>query len=177
MSCGNKLSNVWTSVLRSGEGLTSFNKNNRVNFSGEKKIKMKLFLVSFFRIHRLRVLCPSRKTHETRKWPRAWLKARDWRGTLARACTALTKWTARSLVGEYTEKTESQIDLLLVLGSEGLYLCTEKEGLLALALVTYLRAYISIKRHICDVGRLNYDNIMTPSGCLLVCVSLSIFIT
>ena len=83
--------------------------------------------------------------------------------------------------GKYTEKTESQIDLLLrvllVLGSEGLYLCTEKEGLLALALVTYLRAYISIKRHICDVGSLNYDDIMTPSGCLLVCVSLSIFIT
>ena len=126
---------------------------------------MKLFLVSFLRIHRLRVLCPSRKTHETRKWPRAWLKARDWRGTLARACTPLTKWTARSLVGKYTEKTESQIDLLLrvllVLGSEGLYLCTEKEGLLALALVTYLRAYISIK-HTCDVGSLNYDNIMTP---------------
>ena len=39
MSCGNKLSNVRTSVLRSGEGLTSFNKNNRVNFSGDKKLK------------------------------------------------------------------------------------------------------------------------------------------
>ena len=65
---------------------------------------MKLFLVSFLRIHRLRVLSPSSKTHETRKWPRAWLKARDWRGTLARACTPLTKWTARSLGGKYTEK-------------------------------------------------------------------------
>ena len=52
---------------------------------------MKLSLVSFLRIHRLRVLSPLSKTHETRKWPRAWLKARDGRGTLARACTPLTK--------------------------------------------------------------------------------------
>ena len=63
------------------------------------------------------------------------------------------------------KNTSSQIDLLLavvlVLESEGLYLCTEEEGFFALALVTYLRAYISIK-HTCDVGSLNYDNIMTP---------------
>ena len=63
------------------------------------------------------------------------------------------------------KKTSSQLDLLLavVLGleSEGLYLCTEEEGFFALALVTYLRAYILIK-HTCDVGSLNYDNIMTP---------------
>ena len=52
---------------------------------------MKLFVVSFFRIHRLRVLRPSSKSHKTRKWPRAWQKARDGRGTLARACTSLTK--------------------------------------------------------------------------------------
>ena len=46
-------------------------------------------------------LGPSSKSPETRKWPRAWLKARDGRGrprfsrlrrsTLARACTPLTK--------------------------------------------------------------------------------------
>ena len=55
-------------------------------------------------------LCPSSKTPETRKWPRAWLKARDGRGktlsraaalvsrvsrlrrsTLARGCTTLAK--------------------------------------------------------------------------------------
>ena len=63
------------------------------------------------------------------------------------------------------KKNSSQLDLLLavVLGleSEGLYLCTEEEGFFALALVTYLRAYISIK-HTCDVGSLNYDNVMTP---------------
>ena len=63
------------------------------------------------------------------------------------------------------KNTSSQIDLLLavvlVLESEGLYLCTEEEGFFALALVTYLRAYISIK-HTCDIGSLNYDNIMTP---------------
>ena len=29
-------------ILQSGEGLTSFNKDNRANFSGEKKISMKL---------------------------------------------------------------------------------------------------------------------------------------
>ena len=63
------------------------------------------------------------------------------------------------------KKNSCQLDLLLavvlVLESEGLYLCTEEEGFFALALVTYLRAYISIK-HTCDIGSLNFDNIMTP---------------
>ena len=42
-------------------------------------------------------LCPSSKTPDTRKWPRAWLKAREarvsrlCRSTLARVCTPLTK--------------------------------------------------------------------------------------
>ena len=35
-------------ILRSGEGLTSFNKNNRANFSAEKKSEMKLSGVSIF---------------------------------------------------------------------------------------------------------------------------------
>ena len=75
----------------------------------------------------------------------------------ARACTPLTKSeekgeTARSL-GKYTKKkTSSQIDLLLavvlVLQSEGLYLCTEEEGFLALALVTYLRAFYLDKAYL-----------------------------
>ena len=34
-------------ILRSGEGLTSYNKKNRANFSGEKT-EMKLFGVSIF---------------------------------------------------------------------------------------------------------------------------------
>ena len=39
-----ELSNVYRSfiILRSKEGLTSFNKNNFVNFCGEKKSKWKL---------------------------------------------------------------------------------------------------------------------------------------
>ena len=37
-SSGNKLSNAITvTILRSGEGLTSFDKNNGANFSGGKK--------------------------------------------------------------------------------------------------------------------------------------------
>ena len=47
-SGGNNLSNAKSFIiLRSeedGESFTSFNKNNRVNFSGEKR-KMKLFMV------------------------------------------------------------------------------------------------------------------------------------
>ena len=35
-------------ILRSEEGLTSFNKYNHVNFSDEKKCKMKLYGVSIF---------------------------------------------------------------------------------------------------------------------------------
>ena len=50
------------------------------------------------------------------------------------------------------KKTSSQIDLLLavvlVLQSEGLYLCTEEEGFLALALVTYLRAFYLDKAYL-----------------------------
>ena len=47
---GNKLSNVRSSViLRSGEDLTSFNGNNRTNFSdGEKKHKEAFWYVYFF---------------------------------------------------------------------------------------------------------------------------------
>ena len=47
---GNKLSNVRSSViLRSGEDLTSFNGNNRTNFSdGEKKHKEASWYVYFF---------------------------------------------------------------------------------------------------------------------------------
>ena len=43
-----ELSNVYRSfiILRSKEGLTSLNKNNFVNFSGEKKSKWKLSDVS-----------------------------------------------------------------------------------------------------------------------------------
>ena len=48
-SGGNKLSNERSFIiLLSGEGLTSFSINNRTNFFGEKKLKMKLFGVLFF---------------------------------------------------------------------------------------------------------------------------------
>ena len=45
----NKLSSFRSCIiLQSGEGLTSFNKNNRANFSGEKKSRMKLSGVYIF---------------------------------------------------------------------------------------------------------------------------------
>ena len=181
MSYGNKLSNVWTSVLRSGEGLTSFDKNTRVNFSGEKKLKWSFSCCPFWEYidYEFLVLRAKRTRHENdhaRDWRRETGEARS----RARSLPSLNLKKKRDCSQSSREIHGSQIDLflavVLVLGSEGLYLCTEEEGLLALALVTYLRAYISIK-HTCDVGSLNYDNIMTPSGWLPVCVSLSIFIT
>ena len=45
----NKLSSFRSCIiLQSGEGLTSFNKNNRANFSGEKKSRMKFSGVYIF---------------------------------------------------------------------------------------------------------------------------------
>ena len=35
-------------ILRSGEGLTSFNKNHRVNFSGKKKVNNDAFRGIYF---------------------------------------------------------------------------------------------------------------------------------
>ena len=90
MSCGNKLSNVWTSVLRSGEGLTSFNKNNRVNFCDDKKLKWSFSWCPFWEYidYEFLVLRANRTKHENDH-------ARDWRREMgvarSRACTSLTK--------------------------------------------------------------------------------------
>ena len=47
---GNMLTNVRSFIiLQSGEGLTSFNKDNSANFSGEKKKINETFRVSIFR--------------------------------------------------------------------------------------------------------------------------------
>ena len=46
----NKLSNVRSfNILRSGDCLTSFNKNNRANFSGEENLKMRPSGCPFFK--------------------------------------------------------------------------------------------------------------------------------
>ena len=50
-SSGNKLSNaINVTILRSGEGLTSFEKNNGANFSGRKKYNEALWGIYFLRI-------------------------------------------------------------------------------------------------------------------------------
>ena len=74
MSCGNKLSNVWTSVLWSEEGLTSFNKNNRVNFCDDKKLKWSFSWCPFWEYidYEFLVLQANRTRHENDH-------ARDWR--------------------------------------------------------------------------------------------------
>ena len=47
---GNMLTNVRSFIIfQSGEGLTSFNKDNSANFSGEKKKINETFRVSIFR--------------------------------------------------------------------------------------------------------------------------------
>ena len=80
MSCGNKLSNVRTSVLWSGEGLTSFNKNNRVNFSGDKKLKWSFSWCPFWEYidYEFLVLRAKRTRHENDH-------ARDWRREMGEA--------------------------------------------------------------------------------------------
>ena len=142
MSCGNKLSNVWTSVLWSEEGITSFNKNNRVNFSGYKKLKWSFSWCPFWEYidYEFLVLRAKRTRHENdraRALPLLNLKKK-------RDCSQ-----SREI---HEKKASSQIDLLLavvlVLQSEGLYLCTEEEGFLALALVTYLRAFYLDKAYL-----------------------------